>query len=106
MNKNISTRKARKRLFVGLISGTCLVVCLFLMALWIVPYIGLENIHHYATWALGAFVIGLIGVVCVGYWGLFLNIVTKKPLRPSEDEVDDNPRARSAKLRVATRREE
>ncbi|MGL1863239.1 MAG: DUF116 domain-containing protein [Pseudodesulfovibrio sp.] len=80
MNQNISTRRARKRLFIGLISGTCFVVCLFLMALWFVPYIGLENIHHYATWALGAFVVGLIGVVCVGYWGLFLNIVTKKPL--------------------------
>lgn len=31
-------------------------------------------------------------------------VVTKRPLRPSEDEIDDNPRARSAKLRVATRR--
>ncbi len=31
-------------------------------------------------------------------------VLTKKPLRPSEDEVDDNPRARSAKLRIAVRR--
>lgn len=30
-------------------------------------------------------------------------IVTKKPLRPSEQEVAENPRSRSAKLRIATR---
>lgn len=32
-----------------------------------------------------------------------LNIVFKKPLRPSEEEVQENPRARSARLRVAER---
>jgi 16S rRNA (cytosine1402-N4)-methyltransferase len=30
-----------------------------------------------------------------------LNILTKKPIRPEEGEVRDNPRSRSAKLRVA-----
>jgi len=34
---------------------------------------------------------------------LDLNIVFKKPLRPSEEEVQENPRARSARLRVAER---
>lgn len=32
----------------------------------------------------------------IGGW----NLVTKKPVKPSEDEVKNNPRARSAKLRV------
>ena len=32
-----------------------------------------------------------------------LNIVTKKPLRPSIAEIRENPRARSARLRVAER---
>jgi 16S rRNA (cytosine1402-N4)-methyltransferase len=31
------------------------------------------------------------------------NVLTKKPLRPSETEVRENPRARSAKMRVAQR---
>jgi 16S rRNA (cytosine1402-N4)-methyltransferase len=31
-------------------------------------------------------------------------VMTKKPLRPSEEEVSNNPRSRSAKLRVAQRR--
>jgi len=32
-----------------------------------------------------------------------LAIITKKPISPSEEEIRDNPRARSAKLRVAER---
>ncbi len=33
-----------------------------------------------------------------------LDILTKKPLTPSEEEIRDNPRARSAKLRVAIKK--
>lgn len=35
--------------------------------------------------------------------GVF-HIITKKPIRPREDEIIDNPRARSAKLRVAEKK--
>lgn len=80
MNQTRSIRRARKRLFIGLISGSCLVVCLLLIALWVIPFVGLENIHPWAVWILGALVLALIGFVCVAYWGLFLNIVTRKPL--------------------------
>lgn len=34
-----------------------------------------------------------------------LEVLTRKPLRAAEEEVDRNPRSRSAKLRVAARRE-
>jgi 16S rRNA (cytosine1402-N4)-methyltransferase len=33
-----------------------------------------------------------------------LKIITKKPIRPSSEEVRDNPKARSAKLRVAEKK--
>jgi hypothetical protein len=75
-----SVRRARKRLFVGLISIACFVICVLLGLLWLVPYVGLDNIHPAAKWVLGALVLGLVGLVCVAYWGLFLNIVTKTPL--------------------------
>ena len=80
MNQTRNIRMVRKRLFIGLISGTCFVVCLFLGALWLVPFIGLENIHPMAKWVLGGVVIVLVGCVSVAYWGLFLNIITKRPL--------------------------
>ncbi|MBD0268701.1 MAG: 16S rRNA (cytosine(1402)-N(4))-methyltransferase, partial [Cyanobacteria bacterium Co-bin8] len=35
-----------------------------------------------------------------------LSVVTKKPIIATDDEIQQNPRARSAKLRVAERREE
>jgi 16S rRNA (cytosine1402-N4)-methyltransferase len=34
-----------------------------------------------------------------------LEIITRKPIYPSQEEVDENSRSRSAKLRVAQRRE-
>lgn len=80
MNQARSIRRARKRLFIGLISGTCLAVCVLLAGMWFVPFVGLDNIHPLASWALGAAVLALIGLVCVAYWGLFLNIVLRKPL--------------------------
>lgn len=80
MNQNRSLRRARKRLFIGLISGSCLAVCLLLMGIFFIPYVGLDNIHPAATWVLGGVVVALIAVVSVAYWGLFLNIINKKPL--------------------------
>jgi hypothetical protein len=80
LNQTRSIHKARKRLFIGLISITCFVICVFLAGLWVIPYIGLENIHPAASWIVGVIVLGLIGIVSVAYWGLFLNILTKKPL--------------------------
>lgn len=80
MNQTRNIRKARKRLFVGLITGTCFVVCLLLATLWLIPFIGLENIHPTAKWVLGGLVLGLVCFVSIAYWGLFLNIITKKPL--------------------------
>ena len=80
MNRTKSIRRARKRLFIGLISGACFAVCLFLTGMWLVPYVGLHNIHPLASLTLGGLTLLLIGLVCVAYWGLFLNIVLRKPL--------------------------
>jgi len=39
--------------------------------------------------------------VCVCNASQDLRVVTKRPITPSKDELDNNPRARSAKLRIA-----
>ncbi len=65
---------SRKRLFIGLIGGTCALVCAVLALLWVVPYIGLRNLHPYAPWILGG-VLGLVLLLVL--WaslGLLLSI--------------------------------
>jgi Uncharacterized conserved protein len=71
---------SRKRLFIGLIGGSCALVCSLLALLWIVPYIGLKNLHPYAPLALGV-LLGLVFLLVV--WaslGLLLSIVVHRPL--------------------------
>lgn len=80
MEQTDDTRASRKRLFIGLISTACLVICLLLFAMWVVPYVGLDNIHPLAGWVLGAILGAILLLVCVAYWGLFLSIVLKRPL--------------------------
>jgi 16S rRNA (cytosine1402-N4)-methyltransferase len=43
-------------------------------------------------------------MVCVCGHRATLDVVTRKPIRPSGQEVERNPRSRSAKLRVAAKR--
>jgi uncharacterized protein len=37
--------KPQKRIFVGLLAITCLILCFFIFLLWYVPLVGLKNIH-------------------------------------------------------------
>jgi uncharacterized protein len=69
-----STTSARKRLFIGLITGTSILVCLILVLLWIIPYVGLRTIHPWAPWVLGGIVAGLILCIAWASLGLVLNI--------------------------------
>ncbi len=71
---------ARKRLFIALIGATCAVVCTLLALLWIIPYVGLRNIHPLAPWVLGAVLGALLLLVCWAGLGLVLSLVTPRPL--------------------------
>ncbi len=44
---------SRKRLFIGLLTGTSLTVCVALALLWVIPFVGLEHIHPGAPWIMG-----------------------------------------------------
>lgn len=67
-----------KRLFIGLILGTSLLLTLILILLWIIPYIGLRNLHPLAPMILAILVIGLILAVVWSSMGLVLNIVLRR----------------------------
>ncbi len=65
---------SRKRLFIGLITGTCLAVCLFLALLWVVPFVGLTNIHPAAPWVMGVALGALIVLVLWACLGLAVSV--------------------------------
>ncbi len=71
---------ARKRLFIGLISITSFFVCLILLLVWVVPFVGLKNIHPAAPLVLGVIVALLIMFVAWASLALILNIQLKRPI--------------------------
>jgi hypothetical protein len=70
----------RKRLFIGLLTGTSLLVVLFLGLFWLIPYIGLTTIHPAAPWLLGGLVAVAALVVIWSTLALVLNILFKRPV--------------------------
>lgn len=72
--------KTRKRIFIGLISGTSILICLFLVLLWVVPYVGLRSIHPAAPWLFGAIIAALILGIAWAVIALILNILLRRPL--------------------------
>lgn len=72
--------KAKKRLFIGLVLGTSGIVCLFLAALWVVPYVGLTTIHPAVPWVFGVVVLACILLVGWVSTGLVLNILLGRDL--------------------------
>jgi uncharacterized protein len=71
---------AKKRLFIGLISATSIFVCLVLLLVWIVPVVGLRNIHPAAPWILGAVIALIIIFIAWASLALILNILLKRPV--------------------------
>ncbi len=72
--------KAKKRLFIGLVTGTSALVCLFLAVLWVIPYIGFAAIHPLAPWIFGILILTIVILVIWSSLGLVLNILSGKTL--------------------------
>jgi len=72
--------KTRKRVFIGLITGSSVLVCVFLALLWIIPYFGLTTIHPAAPWVLGTAVLILILAIGWAALALVLNILLGRPV--------------------------
>jgi uncharacterized protein len=75
-----NTYTTRKRLFIGLILGASLLVCVILVLLWVIPYIGLRTIHPWAPAVLGVVFAALLLVVLWAGLGLVLNILLGRPV--------------------------
>lgn len=71
---------ARKRLFLGLITATSLLVISGLALLWIVPSIGLANIHAALPYVAGMVTVALMVVVLWAWLSLVLHIMLKRPV--------------------------
>lgn len=71
---------SRKRLFIGLIAGTSLCLASVLALLWIVPAIGLDTIHPWATAVWGALMAVLIALVLWAGLGLALSVAAGRTL--------------------------
>ncbi len=72
--------RTRKRIFIGLITGSSVLICVILALLWIIPFVGLTTIHPSAPWVLGLVVAGLILGIGWAALALVLNILLGRPV--------------------------
>ena len=70
---------SRKRLFIGLLCGTGLAVCALLALVWVIPYVGLANIHPLMPWALGVFFAVAIVLTLWATLGLAASVALGRP---------------------------
>lgn len=68
----------KKRLFIGLITLTSILLSLILVFLWWIPYVGFKNIHPTAPYILGFFFGLILLAILWSSLGLVLSILLKK----------------------------
>ena len=70
----------RKRLFIGLITGSSVLLCLVLLLGWVIPFIGFGNIHPSIPYVTGALLVAGIAIIAWAAFGLVMQILTGRPL--------------------------
>ncbi len=74
----------QKRLFIGLITGSSILLCLLLLLGWVIPFVGFGNIHPSVPYITGFLLVLSIGAVAWAALGLVIQIVTGKALWGSD----------------------
>ena len=69
-----SDKQPRKRLFIGLVTSTSVLLCLFLLVGWLIPVVGLGNIHPSIPYITGILLVACIGVIAWAALSLVLQI--------------------------------
>jgi hypothetical protein len=77
-------RLPRKRLFIGLITGTSVLLCLLLLLGWIIPVVGFGNIHTSVPYLTGIVLVGIIVTIVWGSLSLVLQIAFDRPFWGSQ----------------------
>jgi hypothetical protein len=72
--------RTRKRVFIGLITGSSVALCVFIALLWVIPFVGLTTIHPLAPWILGFITAALILAIGWAALALVLNILLSRPV--------------------------
>ena len=72
-------KRPRKRLFIGLVTGTSVLLCLFMLVGWIIPAVGFGNIHPSIPYITGALLVCCILVIAWASLGLVLQITSGRP---------------------------
>jgi hypothetical protein len=72
--------ESKKRLFIGLLSGSSLLLLFLLILAWIIPFVGLSAIHPLAPWILGIAILVAGGIIVWSTLALILNILCKRPI--------------------------
>jgi hypothetical protein len=70
----------RKRVFIGLITSSSILICTLLALLWVIPFVGLTTIHPAAPWVFGIITALLILAIGWAALALVLNIVLGRPV--------------------------
>lgn len=69
-------KRPRKRLFIGLVTGTSVLMCVLMLVGWIIPVVGLGNIHPSIPYISGFLLVCLIGLVTWASLGLVVQILS------------------------------
>ncbi len=70
----------RKRLFVGLLICTSILVCLILFLFWLFPLLDMGAVHPILPWLYMSVIVLLMAVVAWTSLGVVLNIALRKPV--------------------------
>jgi len=70
----------KKRIFISLLFVSSTFIIIFLLFFWLIPVIGLSNIHPIAPILLGIFVFSIILLVLWSSSSLILSILLKRPV--------------------------
>ncbi len=70
---------AKKRLFIGLAVGACILFSLLMLLGWVIPVVGFGNIHPSLPYITGFLFLAVALLILLGTLGLVIHVYTGKP---------------------------